>query len=99
MRSASGRSGGRRPEKRVTARSKLPQKKVHRARLTDQIGAKLEKDSVNDGQDAAQPVGIFRLVGGVQGILDKPNGIGNFGGMGQIFTAMPSDFNAAMNSR
>src|SRR5882672_928194 len=98
MASAPGRSGARLPEKRVTARSKLPQKKCTGLHFPT-------KPARNSWKTFSHTTRILQKRCAYSGSyeacflsLSKRTGFGTSQGKVQIFTAMPSDCKADMNS-
>ena len=64
-----GCGGAGRPEKRVTARSKLPQKEMDRAAFPAETGAKILENAVGLDQDPPETVGLSRIVGAMRFIF------------------------------
>jgi hypothetical protein len=77
MASALLRSGARRPEKRVTQRSKLPPKEMHRTALAKEKRAELVKNTIGREQNTPEPVGKFGVVESVHEVLGEWDRIGD----------------------
>ncbi len=71
-----GCCGAGRPENRVTARSKAPQKEVHRAGLAAELAAEPAEHAVRSDQRQPEPVDGVRVVGGVHGVLGERDHLG-----------------------
>ncbi len=97
--SAPGRGGARRPEKRVTARSKLPQKKCTGLHLPTKPQRKLLEHGLHRDQRAPERVGRCRIVGPVHRCPTSNRiGSGTSTGIVQMRTSTPSRRSASITA-
>src|SRR5215475_13096302 len=97
MASAPGRSGARRPENRVTARSKLPQKKCTGLLLPRNRDLNCWRTESTDNNMRQNFSTDFESYAACTRSSSKGIGLGISTGMCQIFTPIPADCSMLMN--
>ena len=93
-----GCGGAVRPEKRVTAWSKLPQKKWTGLHLAEEARAELLEHAVDLEQHAPEALGCVGIVGGVRAVLRERDRLRHLVGAAvDTRPLMPSSASAAMS--